>query len=269
MDHHTNLSTRCPAWLSAGGIGLLCVGLSVGLHGVLLGLPVPVMPPPEEPPVSPEPSASEPLISVVDLPRPPASEPELEPEFQPEPAPGPVPSPPPDPKPVPALTPQPVPDPPAAPDPNPDPPNPDPPNPDPPNPDPRLDYSRYRPNGQGKTADELDRIAFEALPLLLEQYPDARIANEYRDTLTLTYPLSTCLPQLPSPGRLLAVVWPDGTLAAPPRWVAGTGYDLLDEQALEQAIAHRFDPPPDQLALYSLDVVTDYDPATCTPPAPL
>lgn len=264
MGYRTNSPKGSPAWVSAGGASLLFVGLSLGLHGVLLGLPVPLTSPPDSP-VPPEPPESAPLINVVDLPPSPAPEPD------PDPIPAPATKPNPEPEPFPETEtgPAPIPVPEPDPDPEPEPePIPEPP-PNPPDVDPHLDYNRYVPNGQGKTTDELAWLSLDVVEMLSAQYPNARVASEYKVTLPLIYPLPTCLPQPPSPGRLLAVVQADGTLDRSPRWVAGTGYDLLDEQALEQARAYRVDPPPGVLAIYSLEVEIDYDPETCTPPEQL
>ena len=81
------------------------------------------------------------------------------------------------------------------------------------------------------------------------------------------YPLEQCLNLPPTDGQLEVVVNPDGSLARPARLLGSTGYDVLDEKALEETA--RYDFPSEEamdeptLKVYWLPVTVNYSVSTC------
>ena len=87
--------------------------------------------------------------------------------------------------------------------------------------------------------------------------------------LVIEYPLTQCLTPAPTEGQLEVIINPDGALIQEPRVLGSTGYDVLDEKAVEVAAQYEF-PPNEGLdepapTVYWLPVEIDYDAATCTP----
>jgi len=89
------------------------------------------------------------------------------------------------------------------------------------------------------------------------------------DPLRVSYTLSPCLVPPPAPGRLEVIVTANGELMRSPRLLATTGYDDLDALAVEQAAQQNFAeaanatlPNP---TVYWLPVDVRYDGATCQP----
>ena len=264
--------------------------VSLGLHGLLLALPLPNpradLSADRGADGEASDSAPQATMDVVQLPasaRPqsqshPAPEPsfpamaDLAPPLQPfsqfsqppEPAVPPIPTPRPLATPTPSSTPKP-----SSPNSSPSPPSPTPaPNPAPTPTDPRLDYGRYQYNHQTKSIDDANGAFSGVASALQLEYPSDRwpqIKKEYAVTLPIDYLLDTCLPQPPGTARLVAVVDPNGHLDRPPEWVASTGYDLLDQEALEAINQYQFPAPP-TLAIYGVTVTVNYDAEHCVPP---
>jgi hypothetical protein len=229
-------SLKGPSGWTGGGL----LALAVGMHGLLLAMPLPTPAPPQEPIVQLETTNSTEVIDVVRLPAaasalppsapPPAapSPPVIQPQAQIAPTRAQTPPP---------AAPAPAPKPAIAPEPSP---------PEAPNPEqeellaipPGLTY-----NNQVKALrnDPRDFVTWYS-----EQdwgdNPD-QIPLPGRKTLSalqVSYPEPLCLPIPPAPGRLEVIVKGDGTLMRPPRLLATTGYDELDALALQQATQQDF-----------------------------
>jgi outer membrane biosynthesis protein TonB len=276
-------------WPSRWGGGGLLLLLSLGLHGVVLSMPmgdrapdadsaaemaqplgggdvidvVALPAPPPEPvaplpeaavPVAPQEVASQPTTAIA----PPVA------ATQPAPAPQPQPS---QPEPT---TPEPT-----TPEPTTTQPPPEPPPPT--TPTERLhtlsEYQYVDRNKSLSTDTTLftfdvvpDWIAEESQGLSEEQTPE--LGNKLA-TLSITYPLTTCLPAPPAEGLVGVIVNADGSLAKAPRLLDSTNYDVLDDYALEQATQQSFPSHTRQNPrAHWLPVQVLYDGANCTPEAP-
>lgn len=238
--------SKCTPWLPLpqapriGGLGVLL--LSLGLHGLLLKLPIP--PAPAPPSVAGlESGLARPrstgvaivnLPSAAPIPPPPVQE---QPHPRPPSAPA-LPSPPVAPEPVdadPALQP------PAD-----------------------LTYNHQARTLTTNTEDFLDWYGqqdwgdFDLPPLP---------GRETLAPLMLSYSLEVCLNPPPAPGRLEVIVDANGALVRSPRLLASTGYDRLDREALEQASQTPFSQlQTNRLAqprVYWLALEVQYNPQSC------
>lgn len=136
----------------------------------------------------------------------------------------------------------------------------------------------------------------ERLQTLAEYYPNSRAkslnasTNEFLDwyltqtwngldsppvpgpkplsPVSVVYPLSQCLTPAPTPGQLEAIVNSDGSLVREPRVLGSTGYDVLDEKAVEAAARYEFPTGGSEDApnptVYWLPVEVVYNADTCT-----
>lgn len=227
-------------WLSLprasrmGDLGVLF--LSLGLHGLLLNLPV-------SQPLSPvlEPGARSvtprsPVVAIVTLP------PSLAPSLAPVQAPPPVtpvlPSPPPAPEPV--------------------------------------DTDQVAPLTTGLTYNHQARVLTTNTESFLDWYGQQDWGSldlpplpgpETLPPLHLSYDLGVCLDPDPAPGRLEVIIDARGTLVRSPRLLASTGYDPLDAAALEQARQTSFRQLQSDLVtsprVYWLPLEVQYAPQTC------
>ncbi len=270
-------------WPSRWGGGVLLL-LSLGLHGVVLSMPVTE----RSPEVEPLPATEHALdlttdaIDVVQLPASPEAP-------TPEPEPVPVASAPPAPPPPvspPAVPPVPSP---SAPPPAdvPTPATPAPETSDSPTPDPTPEPSEplttaerlrtpseyeYINRNKSLTADDFERFTFEVVPGWIEAVSQnlgqdvAPDLGKEQPTLSIQYPITTCLPAPPAEGLVGVIVKADGSLMQAPELLDSTNYPVLDDYALEQAAEKSFEPhnSPSPLARW-LTVKVVYDAANCTP----
>jgi outer membrane biosynthesis protein TonB len=289
LPQHLKISRWLP-WLKGGS---LFVVISLGLHWAVLQIPIAEEAAVEEMAleVSPLGEPTE-TIDVVRLPVP-----QPEPDPQPTPTPSPVAQPqtipqtaqaraataqprPPQPQPTappepvsrPSPEPELVPEPDLAPEPSPPPP-PEPfPEPTPMTLDERLQtFAEYQPNNRAKSlATETNEFMNWYLAQTWEGFDSAPLpAPKELAALVVDYPLNQCLTPPPTDGQLEVIVHPDSTLAREPRVVGSTGYDVLDEKAVEASGQYEFptnegldEPVP---TVYWLPVEVTYDAATCTP----
>lgn len=275
-------------WLRGGG---LFVVLSLGLHWAVLQIPI------AEEPTTAEfaldalaPEAPTETIDVVRLPEP-KSEPEPTPSPAPAAEPQPIPSPvrppavpaqpqvsqlqstaPPDPMAQPSTEPEPVPEPEPTFEPTPSPTPESSPEPTPMTLDERLQtLAEYQPNNRTKSlATETNEFMNWYIAQTWEGVDPAPLpAPKELAALVVDYPLNQCLTPSPTDGQLEVIIDPDGSLARDPRVLGSTGYDVLDEKAVENTAQYNFpanegldEPVP---TVYWLPVEVTYDPATCAP----
>ncbi|WP_155523469.1 hypothetical protein [Nodosilinea nodulosa] len=264
---------------SGGGLLVL---ISIGMHGLLLGMPLPESTP-ETPSELPnrltelnDPTAVVGVVRLPATPKPVAG--------AIRPAPPPVARAPqaPSQKPPQTQTATPAPAAPIAPEtPAPPPPEtvdlePVPPEPPPATLDDRLrDPAQYEFNGQAKSLlnDEVS-LYTNNLSTWLEQESqglsedDAPILGTKLAPLQVAYPIATCLVPPPSEGLVGVILSPSGQLLKDPVLLDSTGYTVLDEKALETALQRSFAPQdgplPNPRASW-LPVQVQYDAANCTP----
>jgi hypothetical protein len=227
-------SLKGPSWWTGGGL----LALAVGLHGLLLAMPLPDPSPPEEPILQLETADPTEVIDVVRLPAaalaPPPSAPP--PVAQ---APAPVIQPqaqiPPRAQTPPPATPETKPE--IAPEPSP---------PEAPNPEqeellaipPGLTYNNQVKALRNDPRDFVTWYSEQDWGDNPDQIPLP--GRKTLSTLQVSYPEPLCLPIPPAPGRLEVIINGDGTLMRPPRLLATTGYDELDALALQQATQQDF-----------------------------
>ncbi len=257
---------------SGGGLLLL---LSLGLHGLLLGLPLPQSESPALAPLpeQPDPDAVDAVIDVVRLPT--GTPPRVE-ATPATPAPlldqGPAPDRPPE---VVATAPA------APPDAAiaaalPEPQTPEPQTPEPPTLDARLgDPAEYQFNDQVKSliADQVSLFT-GALPDWLEaegrglSEDEAPIMGTKLAPLRVAYPLTTCLVPPPAEGLVGVIVNSAGQLVKAPVLLDSTGYSVLDDKALDMAAQRIFEPSaspsPANPHAHWLPVQVQYDLADCS-----
>lgn len=249
---------------SGGGLLVL---VSIALHGVLLGVPLP-----EAEPTPPAPTAElvDPAtVAVVRLP--PAPKPAAEPVPQPSPtvplAQGTQPK---QASPSPQASASPAsPEPDRLPDRLPTPPPPQ-------TLDERLhDPAAYEFNQQAKglVADEvtlLTTVISDWLETEAQGVSDSDVPELGRKLapLQVTYPIATCLTPPPGEGLVGVIVSPTGELVKDPVLLDSTGYDVLDDKALEMARQQTFAPAtgsqPNPSAHW-LPIEVQYDTASCPP----
>jgi hypothetical protein len=285
--------SKAPKWLSWFKGGGLFVAISLGLHWALLQVPIAEEVAPEA--IAPEGLSSEAPTETIDVVRLPDPSPEPQPEPstapapivepqpapptalapgvtarpqipqlqpttqptptpQPSPAPEAEPGPEPEPAPEPALTPEPAPD--LAPM----------------TLDERLQtFAEYQPNNRGKSlATETNEFMNWYLSQTWDGLETAPLpAPKELTALVVNYPLNQCLVPPPTDGQLEVIVNPDGALARDPKVLGSTGYDVLDEKAVENTAQYDFptnegldEPVP---TVYWLPVEVAYDAVTCTP----
>ncbi len=275
--------SRWRPWL--GGSGLFVIA-SLALHGAVLQLPVQDEAANLAIPAAEVPNQPTETIDVVRLPLPnsePQPEPNPAPESPVEPSPVSRPVAPPaavvpprvpqrQSDPVPALTPATKPDPEptvdsaAAPTPEPSS------EPTPLTLEERLQtFAEYQPNHRAKSlATKTNEFMDWYLSQTWEEFENPPLPSP-KDlaALVVEYPLDQCLTPAPTDGQLEVIVNPDGSLAREPRVLGSTGYDVLDDKAVENAGQYEFpanegrdEPAP---AVYWLPVEVTYDGATCTP----
>jgi hypothetical protein len=133
-------------------------------------------------------------------------------------------------------------------------------------------FAEYQYNDQAKSVDAGTEgfVAWYTQQDWFETYPLP--GKAITPPLQVIYPLSTCLPSPPMVGMLAVIVNTDGSLAEEPILASSTGYDVLDERALELAKAYAF-PTEENAALSQpkvrpLQVEVMYDAASCTPELP-
>ena len=275
-------TTRATLGRSGGALlGLL----SLGLHGLVLSLPMPDTAPSA---LDSLPEQSDPIeaIAVVRLPLAPPSAAELPPTIAPPPVvtppatanrPAQPVAPSPDPSvskpalPETSILPEPVPpeasldDPPEVP-------------PEATLEDRLSDPAEYAFNQQAKSliADEVN-LHIAVVPDWLEAEGQGLGDDEVpvRGTklapLQVAYPINSCLSPLPAEGLVGVIVTPTGQLVKDPILLDSTGYDVLDEKALELALDSTFAPlaegsvAPNNPRAHWLPVQVQYDPEGCTP----
>jgi len=269
------------------------VAISLGLHWAVLQIPIAEEAAVED--MTPEVSASGIPAETIDVVRLPASPPEPEPQPSPTPSPvaqlqpipqtaqapartaqpqlpQPQPTPPPEPVSQPSPEPELAPEPDLAPDPSPTP-TPEPsPEPTPMTLDDRLQtFAEYQPNRRGKSlATETNEFMDWYLSQTWEGFENPPLPSPKNlAALVVEYPLNQCLTPAPTDGQLEVIVNDDGTLAREPRVLGSTGYDVLDDKAVENTGQYEFpaqegrgEPVP---TVYWLPVEVTYDAATCTP----
>ncbi len=248
------------------GGGLLAL-VSIALHGVLLGVPLP-----EAEPTPPAPTAElvDPAtVAVVRLP--PAPKPAAEPVPQPSPT---VPltqvTQPKEASPSPQAIAPPAPSVPDAPPdllPTPAPPQ---------TLDERLrDPAAYEFNqrAKGLVADEvtlLTTVISDWLETEAQGVSDSDVPGLGRKLapLQVTYPIATCLTPPPAAGLVGVIVSPTGQLVKAPVLLDSTGYTVLDDKALDMARQQTFPPTTGNLpnpSAHWLPIEVQYDSASCTP----
>ena len=265
--------------------GALLGLLSLGLHGLVLSLPMPETAPSDLDPLADQPDPTE-VIDVVRLPLASLPAAESSPTTDPRPAvaPPPVANRPAQPVPSPASPPSPS---------TPKPDQPQAPIPEPPEVPPEaplevlpeatldnrlLDPAQYVFNQQAKslvanefnlhTAVVPDWLEAEGQGLSNDEVP---VMGTKLAPLPVAYPISSCLVPPPAEGLVGVIVTPAGQLAKAPILIDSTGYTVLDEKALELALDRTFAPlaegsdAPTNPRAHWLPVQVRYDPAGCTP----
>ena len=282
---------KTPWWLPWFKGGSLFVVISLGLHWAVLQIPITEKSAVEE--MTLEGSPSNAPTETIDVVRLPAPQPEPEPQPKPSPSavaePQPIPqttqtpavtAQPQRPQPQPTVPSEPIsqpsPEPDIVPDPEPTPepsPPPDPsPEPTPLTLDERLQtLAEYQPNNRGKSlATETNEFMDWYLSQPWEGFDPAPLpAPKELAALVVEYPLNQCLTPTPTDGQLEVIINPDGSLARDPRVLGSTGYDVLDEKAVENTAQYDFptnegldEPVP---TVHWLPVEVTYDAATCAP----
>jgi hypothetical protein len=132
-------------------------------------------------------------------------------------------------------------------------------------------FAEYQPNNRGKSlATETNEFMNWYVSQTWEEFDSAPLPSpKALAALVVEYPLNQCLTPSPTDGQLEVIVSPDGSLARDPRVLGSTGYDVLDEKAVENTVQYDFpanegldEPVP---TVYWLPVEVAYDAATCTP----
>jgi len=285
LPQHPKILRWLP-WLKGGG---LFVAISLGLHWAVLQIPIvgeaavedmtlevfpsgeptetidvvrlPAPQPEPEPDPSPGPAAElKPISQTAQAPAVPA-QPHL-PQPQPTVPSEPIPQPSPEPELV--STPEPTPEPSPIPEPSPE--------PTPMTLEDRLQtFAEYQPNNRGKSlATETNEFMNWYLSQTWEEFDAAPLPSpKALAALVVEYPLNQCLTPPPTDGQLEVIINRDGALARDPRVLGSTGYDVLDEKAVENTAQYDFptnegldEPVP---TVYWLPVEVAYDGATCTP----
>ncbi|HZG37463.1 MAG TPA: hypothetical protein VEZ50_02175 [Nodosilinea sp.] len=256
------------------GGGLLAL-VSIGMHGMLLGMPL-AEPGPEAPNDLSELNDPAAAIDVVRLPATP--DPTAEPVAQVPTAPAPVTKVAPAPPVARSTPPAPAP---AAPQENSPPPpevalEPVPSELPPPTLDERLrDPAQYDFNQQTKSllANEMN-FHMAVVPQWLEAEgqglsdSEVPVLGSKLAPLQVVYPIGTCLVPPPAEGLVGVIVGANGQLVKEPVLLDSTGYTVLDEKALELALGHTFAPQTGPLPnpyAHWLPVQVQYDGANCTP----
>ncbi|WP_156119929.1 hypothetical protein [Leptolyngbya sp. KIOST-1] len=261
------------------GGGLLAL-VSIGMHGLLLGMPMPASSPePQDELAAIDPAA---VIDVVRLPAPSAPEAEevTTPAAPASAAAAPAAPAPASPQaaartvqPAPAV-PQPQPTPPATPEPVALEPVPS--EPLPATLDDRLrDPAQYQFNQQAKSLSS-DDINFHVavVPQWLETESqglsdrDIPVLGQKLAPLQVPYPINTCLVPPPAEGLVGVIVSASGALVKAPVLLDSTGYTVLDEKALELVLQRTFAPqtgPMPNPQAHWLPVQVQYDGTNCTP----
>lgn len=261
---------------SGGGLLVL---MSIGMHGLLLGMPLPKSTPepvddlPNELSGLSDPAAVMDVVRLPTMREPPAAQPPAArpPAAQSPPAPAAAPiapAPPADPvTPEPELPPQP----PAVADLEPVPPD----LPPATLSDRLRDPAQYQFNGRAKSllSDEFS-LYTTSLPTWLEQESQGLSDDEAPQLgtklapLQVDYPIDTCLVPPPIAGLVGVIVDPNGQLVKDPVILDSTGYTVLDERAVEIALQRSFEPQtgplPNPRANW-LPIQVQYDAASCTP----
>ncbi|WOD39469.1 hypothetical protein [Nodosilinea sp. E11] len=260
------------------GGGLLAL-MSLGLHGVLLGLPLPASD--SAPPAPPDLADATAVMDVVRLPASQAPDAPLKAEVVPIAPETPVPSatvaqPQ---RPVaptaqpPAATPAPIAVAPAPVDLEPLPPEPPPQTID----DRLLDPAAYAFNAQAKSLIAND-IAFHTLVVSDWLETEGQgitddnllpIPGEKLPPLQVAYPLSTCLTPAPAEGVVGVIVSSTGQRLQDPVLLDSTGYTVFDQKAMEMVLNRAFPAQPAGNPLpnprgYWLPIQVQYDAANCT-----
>lgn len=270
----TMKTTRATLGRSGGALlGLL----SLGLHGLVMSLPMPDTAPPALDSLADQPDPTE-AIDVVRLPLAPPPAAELPP--------APVVAPPA----VANRSAQPVPSAPASPIPAPvQPEAPILPEPKPPEVTPEVtpkatleerlrDPAEYAYNREVKAliADEVN-LHIAVVPNWLEVEgqglgdDEVPVMGAKQAPLQVAYPINSCLVPPPAEGLVGVIVTPAGQLAKAPILLDSTGYTVLDEKALELALERTFAPlaegsdVPTNPRAHWLPVQVQYDPAGCVP----
>lgn len=252
----SHLHSNGPMLSPWGGRLLL---ISLGLHGLMLGVTVPdLLPSPDHPEVSPAPSLKTAAVSLVSLPPPGRSPVVGKPQPLPKRAPtGSIQTPargqlsrsaPP---PSPSLS--------AAPSPPLDTPDPAP-----------IQGFTYNHQPQATAADLQQFLTWYLQQDWGAGRPAPQPGTQTLPPLVVTYPPAQCLSPPPGSGRLEIIVNADGSLVRPPRLLASTGYDALDRLGVEQAASQVFtaaaNPSSPNPTLYWLTLQVDDHSHSC--PAP-
>ncbi len=254
-------------WLSRWQSGGVLVLASLGLHGLLLGMPMPRATQPEEPVTLLLPADTTAPIDVVRIPVakttvPPAPEPDLSAQpsqsqaaptlrAEAEPPTNPQHSPPPEPSAEASADPAPPPPPESAPE----------------DISPGLVYNNQVKTLRTDTQSFLEWYSSQDWGTNPDQIPLP--GPKELAPLQVSYTLSQCLVPPPAPGRLEVIVAANGALTRAPRLLATTGYDDLDGLAIEQATQQNFAEAANAAVpnptVYWLPVDVRYDGANCQP----
>ncbi|MGG6239753.1 hypothetical protein ACQ4N7_14095 [Nodosilinea sp. AN01ver1] len=137
------------------------------------------------------------------------------------------------------------------------------------------DPAQYQFNGQAKSLlnDEVS-LYTNNLSNWLEQESqglsndDTPMLGTKLAPIQVAYPINTCLVPPPIEGLIGVIVSPTGQLVKDPVLLDSTGYTVLDEKALEGALQRTFAPQSGALPnpqAHWLPVQVQYDGANCTP----
>lgn len=85
-------------------------------------------------------------------------------------------------------------------------------------------------------------------------------------TLSLPHTANVCLAEPPKVATLGVVVDETGEVVGDPDLLSGTGYAVLNDQAIELAKEYEFSPPDNTMEAYVFRVAVDYDAENCVEP---
>lgn len=85
-------------------------------------------------------------------------------------------------------------------------------------------------------------------------------------TLSLSHTANICLAEPPKVATLGVVIDESGEIVGDPDLLSGTGYALLNDQAIELAKDYEFSPPGHTMKAYVFRVAVEYDAENCIEP---